>query len=122
MTDQEINAEIAEYCGWRNIIEKDYQPFGTNEYIDGPSQVWVGIHPELDADIKEYEVIPDYCNDLNAMTEAEELLSNEQLQTYFSVLRPVVESTAKPGRGYVFTAKASQRAKAFVKTIEKWKK
>jgi hypothetical protein len=56
------------------------------------------------------------------MAKAEDLLSNEQLQTYFSVLRPVVESTAKPGRGYVFTAKASQRAKAFVITIEKWKK
>jgi hypothetical protein len=56
------------------------------------------------------------------MAKAEDLLSNEQLQTYFSVLRPVVESTAKPGRGYVFTAKASQRAKAFVKTIGKWKK
>jgi hypothetical protein len=70
----------------------------------------------------ELDYPPDYCNDLNAMAEAEDLLSNEQLQTYFSVLRPVVESTAKPGRGYVFTAKASQRAKAFVITIEKWKK
>jgi len=70
----------------------------------------------------ELDYPPDYCNDLNAMAEAEELLSNEQLQTYFDVLRPVVESTAKPGRGYVFTAKASQRAKAFVITIEKWKK
>jgi hypothetical protein len=122
MTNEEINIEIAEYCGWKNIREQDYQPIGTDPYIDGPSQVLVGIHPESDVDSKEFEVIPDYCKDLNAMAEAEELLSNEQLQTYFDVLRPVVESTAKPGRGYVFTAKASQRAKAFVITIEKWKK
>ncbi len=117
MTDQEINAEIAEYCGWRNIIEKDYQPFGTNEYIDGPSQVWVGIHPELDADIKEYEVIPDYCNDLNAMHEAEKMLNEKQEDIMNNTLWDIMD-----GRKYLWHSTASQRAKAFVKTIEKWKK
>ena len=102
MTDQEINHVIAEFRGYKFIaFNRGWIACG-----DGETQV----------------NIPDYCNDLNAMAKAEDLLSNEQLQTYFSVLRPVVESTAKPGRGYVFTAKASQRAKAFVITIEKWKK
>ena len=58
VTNEEINIEIAEFCGWRKIREQDYQPFGTNEYIHGPSQVLVGIHPESDVDDIEYEVIP----------------------------------------------------------------
>ena len=39
MTNDEINAAIAEHCGWRNIKEIDYQPIGTDPYIDGPDQV-----------------------------------------------------------------------------------
>ena len=108
MTNEEINKIIAEYCGWKREFNGD---------DEDPEWYWI---PPNNPDGN--GIPPDYCNDLNAMAEAEELLSNEQLQTYFYVLRPVVESTAKPGRGYVFTAKASQRAKAFVKTIEKWKK
>jgi hypothetical protein len=105
MTDEAINKAIAEFDGYKSVVF---------------NKGWKGW---IFARNSEVQVnIPDYCNDLNAMAKSEDLLSNEQLQTYFSVLRPVVESTAKPGRGYVFTAKASQRAKAFVKTIGKWKK
>ena len=114
MTNRKINKAIAEHLGWKEL---DF-------HLDGKHIL--GDRPRFfNGEIVSYTVdqyVPDYCNDLNAMAEAEELLSNEQLQTYFYVLRPVVESTAKPGRGYVFTAKASQRAKAFVITIEKWKK
>jgi hypothetical protein len=105
MTDEAINKAIAEFDGYKFVVF---------------NKGWKGW---IFARNSEVQVnIPDYCNDLNAMAKAEDLLSNEQLQTYFSVLRPLVESTAKPGRGYVFTAKASQRAKAFVITIEKWEK
>jgi hypothetical protein len=122
MTDEEINKIIAEFRGWVEYhptpesISKGYPSYS---YWTPPrdSKQFAENWGKLELDYP-----PDYCNDLNAMAEAEELLSNEQLQTYFDVLRPVVESTAKPGRGYVFTAKASQRAKAFVITIEKWKK
>ena len=122
MINEELNAEIAEYCGWRNIIEKDYQPFGTNEYIDGPSQVWVGIHPESDVDSKEYEVIPDYCNDLNAMQEAEKTLSRgqnyHQLYGFGFYVNTLTQICYQQ---HILTATASQRAEAFVRTIDKWK-
>jgi hypothetical protein len=122
MTNEEINQVIAEFRGWVEYhptpesISKGYPSYS---YWTPPrdSKQFAENWGKLELDYP-----PDYCNNLNAMHEAEELLSNEQLQTYFDVLRPVVESTAKPGRGYVFTAKASQRAKAFVITIEKWKK
>jgi len=128
MTNEELNVEIAEFRGWRNIREQDYHSFGTDPYIDGPSQVWVGIHPESDVDSKEYEVIPDYCNDLNAMHDAEKHVLD------FSRFG---DELAKVVLGYTGTpeditldywalqrvahANGRQRAEAFVKTIGKWK-
>lgn len=122
MTNEELNAEIAEYCGWRKIREQDYQPFGTNEYIHGPSQVLVGIHPESDVDDIEYEVIPDYCNDLNAMHEAEKTLSRgqnyHQLYGFGFYVNTLTQICYQQ---HILTATASQRAEAFVRTIDKWK-
>ena len=122
MTNEEINIEIAEFCGWRKIREQDYQPFGTNEYIHGPSQVLVGIHPESDVDDIEYEVIPDYCNDLNEMHEAEKTLSRgqnyHQLYGFGFYVNTLTQICYQQ---HILTATASQRAEAFVRTIDKWK-
>lgn len=126
VTDEELNVEIAEYRGWRSIREQDYQPFGTNEYIDGPSQVWVGIHPESDVDSKEYEVIPDYCNNLNAMAEAKNLLTGDKRREFIDYLYDVVKQDKNINAGpysvmiEAFYATAKQQAIAFVKTIGKW--
>ena len=126
VTNEEINIEIAEFCGWRKIREQDYQPFGTNEYIDGPSQVWVGIHPESDVDSKEYEVIPDYCNNLNAMAEAKNLLTGDKRREFIDYLYEVVKQDKNINAGpysvmiEAFYATAKQQAIAFVKTIGKW--
>lgn len=120
MTNEEINRVIAEFCGWvmyhptPESISRGYTgyshwnpPSGSKQWAENWGKLEI-IHP------------PCYTDDLNAMAEAEELLSNEQLSTYCYVLRGIVESNSKPGRGYIFTAKASQRAKAFVITIERW--
>ena len=126
MTNEELNVEIAEYYGWRNIREQDYQPFGTNEYIDGPSQVWVGIHPESDVDSKEYEVIPDYRKDLNAMAEAKSLLTGDKRREFIEYLYEIVKQDKNINAGpysvmiEAFYATAKQQAIAFVKTIGKW--
>lgn len=126
MTYQEINIEIAEYCGWTKIREQDYQPIGTDPYIDGPSQVWVGIHPESDADSKEYEVIPDYCNDLNEMADAKNLLTGDKRIDFIDYLCEVVKQDKNLNTGpysvmtEAFYSTAKQQAIAFVKTIGKW--
>jgi len=130
MTNEELNVEIAEYYGWRNIREQDYQPFGTDPYIDGPSQVWVGIHPESDVDSKEFEVIPDYCKDLNAMAEAKNLLTGEKRIGFIDYLYEIVYEVVKQDKNInagpysvmtqAFYATAKQQAIAFVKTIGKW--
>ena len=132
MTNEELNVEIAEYYGWRNIREQDYQPFGTDPYIDGPSQVWVGIHPESDVDSKEYEVIPDYCNDLNEMHDAEKYILDFSRFGRFGdeLAKVVLGHTGTPeditlsywALQRVTHANGRQRAEAFLRTIGKWKK
>jgi len=132
MHKDEINKIIAEFCGWKNIRELDYQPIGTDPYIDGPSQVWVGIHPESDVDSKEYEVIPDYCNDLNAMHEVVEMLKGDDDIKYVNYLFASVginryyymgatpEAFPADRQMKVINASALQRAEAFLRTIDKW--
>jgi len=52
MTDEQINAAIAEACGWgqKPVVN-----------TDGKGRIWVTNYPN-------------YCNDLNAMHEAEKLI------------------------------------------------
>ncbi len=124
MTNDEINAAIAEHCGWRNIKEIDYQPIGTDPYIDGPDQEWVGIHPESGSDSDEYEIIPDYCNDLNAMHEAENTFKNLIQQFFYAEYLGDCHSFEKgeyPTFRFVNSI-AKLRAIAFLKTIGKWEK
>ena len=124
MTNDEINIAIAEYRNWRNIKEIDYQPFGTDPYIDGPDQMLVGIHPESDSD--EYEAIPNYCNDLNEMHEAEKFLEGSiNWNKYTDILgklrfyNPEIHCV-RSFANIIVSAPAKERAKAFVKTIGKW--
>jgi hypothetical protein len=58
--------------------------------------------------------VPDYCNDLNAMHEAEKTLSSAQLQREYADI-------LDDGNGGHF-ATALKRAEAFLKTMGKWEK
>jgi hypothetical protein len=105
MSDVQINIAIAEACGfykekpWSNGSEcwghKDYPPH-------------VG-----------FEEIPDYCNDLNAMHEAEKILSDESHADYACEL---VKTIRQNGEWFEsVSATAAQRAEAFLRTINYWK-
>ena len=121
MTNDEINIAIAEYHNWRNIKEIDYQPFGTDPYIDGPDQMLVGIHPESDSDSDECEPIPNYCKDLNAIQEVVNTLKDPIQQSYY-VYYLGDWSTFEKGEYATFgivNSTAKERAKAFLKTIGK---
>lgn len=112
MTNEQINIAIAKLQGWTKINEVDRG---------------CGIHPEF-TDSKDYLgrpmknpptwEIPDYCNDLNAMHEAEKLLNKKgaERRIYIAMIYKLV--------GYhsydVCHATAAQRAEAFLKTIGKW--
>ena len=102
MTDEQINIAIAEACG------VDLEKYRTYE-----------------GDIN-VSALKKYCNDLNAMHEAEKTLSFEQAEFFEDELCDVAKKendvleNPLPWRFSVCHTTARQRAEAFVKTIGKW--
>lgn len=110
MSDEEINIAIAETCGWRRH----------------PKDPWIVIDPKCQNSAQPLSTIPDYCNDLNAMRIAEEMLaSKEQCAIFACELAVLVKGFAHdPFLGcssHIWHATARQRAEAFLRTIGKWK-
>ena len=92
MTDKQIKKVIAETCGCSGKWRFDHIK---QMLLDEP---------------------PDYCNDLNAMHEAEKIVKKGFKCTYDEELNLISE------RDYclVWETTARQRAEAFLKTLEKW--
>ena len=99
MTNDQINAAIAQACGWMDIEEC------TCGFKTRGNPPWYSAHKKH---------IPNYCNDLNAMHEAEDELSGNQYMVYANILGAV------EGSLFGIRATARQRAEAFLRTLEKW--
>jgi len=96
MTPEQQRVAIAEACGWKT------------GYRD--PEAW---HP-----------LPDYLNDLNAMHDAEKVLGEKRIRIYAFTLAQVLDTSPTVDLDDQFLnihATASQRAKAFLRTIGKWK-
>ena len=68
-------------------------------------------------------VLPDYLNDLNAMHEAEKLLTKKQRPFYAGELIDATVAECMEQHAEVFVvahATAAQRAEAFLKTLNLW--
>jgi hypothetical protein len=104
MTNQKINKAIAKYLGW-----KEFSSFSDCKQI-------IGKRPFFkNGKIVSYTVdqyVPDYCRDLNAIHEAEKVLTTAQTTTMSQYLH------RRLGMLWGF-ATASQRAEAFLRTIGK---
>lgn len=98
MTDEQINAAIAEACGW--------------SMEDG---VWVWTADGIDCT---YYELWDWANDLNAMHHAEKVLTDAQCVFFRAYLRE--QFGPHPASLYVWHATARQRAEAFLRTVGKW--
>jgi hypothetical protein len=98
MTNEQINIAIAKACGWKYEKNETHAPDGS---------FWWSKEPEF----------PNYCNDLNAMHEAEKLHADDDKWTerYWLALYEATQETRWP-----YDASAAQRAEAFLKTIGKW--
>jgi hypothetical protein len=66
-----------------------------------------------------WTLVPDYCNDLNAMAEAENTLNDDQQYEYAYVLDDLIKN--RSCEFDLIHASARMRAEAFVRTIGKWK-
>ena len=99
MNKKKQKIAIAEACGWEPLPEGHFHP-------DNP----VG------------QTMPDYLVDLNAMHEAEKMLTEHQWDEYERVLRLVCDGCSYfEGAGKeLLHATAAQRAEAFLRTVGKW--
>lgn len=96
MTDEQINQLIAEACGWKgNLICRDME-----------GNLWPSEPPN-------------YCNDLNAMHEAESILDEDCRNGFRLELLNVTDSKYFGGFDHIH-ATARQRAEAFLRTLGKW--
>ena len=93
MTNEEINIAIAEACGW------------TTKH----KGLWVER-------LQTYAALPDYLNDLNAMHEAEKVLKGGMRSKYDAELTLICSRDYN----FIWESTASQRAEAFLRTIDKW--
>jgi hypothetical protein len=109
MSDDQINAVIAEVCGWTRIDQERNGKFaGRKPTEDGPG--YCSFY------------VPTYTHDLNAMHEAESTMTQAQWAYFVAKL---AELTRQPGRcdipaQILLQATARQRAEAFLKAVEKW--
>lgn len=97
MSEQRINEAIAEACG------RERNPDG-GWYPDNGLRVGT-------------QAIPDYCDDLNAMHEAENVLTEDQFKWYTHWLEKLMPNTRYWS---LLCAPASRRAEAFLRAIGKW--
>ena len=129
MTGKQINIAIAEACGWLKFTQFTTYP---KSWGRTPARYHTPIWSLTSStDMTEDECtkygwhgdghisidhIPDYCNDLNAMHEAEKILTRDQIEVFCDQLLP-----KHHGIWWGIHTTSHQRAEAFLKTIGKWK-
>ena len=103
MTDDQINQAIAKACGWTEISS------------DGV----VGKAPGETCNRVMF--LPDYCSNLNAMHEAEKVLTKDQVREYQCYMYDMAcEIAITQGRWMPYSATARYRAEAFLRALGKW--
>lgn len=104
MTDDQINAAIAEACGWTKISSD-------------------GIVGEAPGETcNRVMFVPLYCVNLNAMHEAEKTLRTTDSHEYANMLYDIAcKNQEQNGKWLPYSISARQRAEAFLKTLGLWK-
>jgi hypothetical protein len=102
--DQQRTA-IAQACGWTEIYWLSARGLISDRGLSGrpPSKIC------------SFKYLPDYLNDLNAMHEAEKVLTSEQVTSYVDFLELMNERWSTPA-----FATAAQRAEAFLRALGLW--
>ena len=110
MTPEKQRIAIAEACGWKEITGLHWIPLGI---------------PPTRRHGAEY--IPDYLNDLNAIHEAEKVLTDEQAWKQIQIIVSYKQHAggfpvlSRSESVRLHSATAAQRAESFLRTIGKWK-
>lgn len=124
MTEEQQKIAIAEACGWKWIqtnFEAKSGLIGTDSPHSG-NIPYQGTNYPSNRHLPTYgKAIPDYLNDLNAMHEAEKVLTEEQRIAYSDHTYDIAcEEQDATGMWRWLSLTASQRAEAFLRAIGKW--
>lgn len=108
LTQDEKRVKIAEACGWKKDYPcvDDYENEGLAWRKPDGSGPWGDSY------------LPDYFHDLNAMHEAERVLTDEQHFHFRMILLEITDSDTWGKR--IVSSTATQRAEAFGKTLKLW--
>ena len=107
MNEEQQNKTIAKHCGWRQ----------------SKSSMWEGWWHEKGKHTYQ-RFCPNFCEDLNAMHEAENCLLADEKEIYWNYLFDHCDGTvfSRVEDDYkMIHATAAQRAEAFLKTLKLWK-
>jgi hypothetical protein len=118
MTPEQQRIAIAEACGWTEIKPQR----ATTGISDYPTGKLNGVRKDGSRDY----YVPNYPKDLNAMHDAEKVLTGQAASDYDMHLWIVIKRDWDEANNPLATiaswhATAAQRAKAFLRTIGKWK-
>jgi hypothetical protein len=114
MTPEKQRIAIAEACGW------DYH---NRHPIHGKQSIKSWYYRDSDITVSDKSSLPDYLNDLNAMHQAEKVLTphdNDRMTGWLLMLLGEENQAAIRSFTAVRQATAAQRAEAFLRTIGKW--
>lgn len=120
MNPDQQRIKIAEACGWSNV--KIYPRSDSNKrHSEDTESIGIGCrHPSWGGGSCS---VPNYPHDLNAMHEAEKVLTDAQWLEYRDELRTVVLGPVRMVSDWYkadLHATAAQRAEAFLKTLKLW--
>lgn len=122
MTPEQQRIAIAEACGWIYRPEHDVE-FNTPAGRVAPES-WRIDYPNGDCEAACFDGLPDYLNDLNAMHEAEKLILNYDAGSHGRYIDHLIDVCGKrkdeTWHLAIFHATASQRAEAFLRTLNLW--
>ena len=107
MTDRQINNAIADACGFVCLHEFQVNQSGPKFAFWDYPPTWTGP--------KKQPWLLDFCNDLNAMHEAEKFLRDANLLFEYGM-----HISNSHHYEYLLRATARERAEAFLRTLGKW--
>lgn len=112
MSPKQQQIAIAKACNWKQVT-----------WDNKPEEIWEQITPFycVSAESK----LPDYLNDLNAMHQAEKVLTQEQMIDYSRYVGKTITSHLPASRAAWMDFKlihvtAAQKSKAFLQTLGLW--
>jgi hypothetical protein len=105
MSNEQINIAIAKACGW-------YEEDNESEICWTRDELTYCLHEDE---------LPNYCNNLNAMHEAEKVLTTKGVNAWWEYVGYINRRNPTPfGSETAVHATARQRAEAFLRTLGKW--